>query len=196
MKDAWLSIAAPSEGFYKVKGSKFYGYAFPVDSPEAAEVELEELRKKHWDSRHVCFAWRMGREGEHARANDAGEPAHSAGDPILNEIRSRELTDVLVVVVRYFGGTKLGISGLIDAYKLTAALTLDQAQTEEKIAGRQLSIRYPYSFTSEVNKVFHKFELQPLESEYAEDCRQTLEIRESLFPQIEAVFKELDILEP
>lgn len=195
MKDSWQSIESPTEGFFKVKGSKFFAYAFPVETPEAAEEELEILRKKHWDSRHVCFAWRFGREGEKMRAYDAGEPAHSAGDPVLNEIRSRELTQVLVVVVRYFGGTKLGISGLIEAYKASAATALDQAKVIEKIAGKKLTIRYPYTLTSEVNRIFHKHNLQAVESEYLEDCRQVIEIRESLFPDIHAVFADLGILE-
>jgi uncharacterized YigZ family protein len=195
MKDAWQSIQAPSEGFYKVKGSKFYAYAFPVDSPEAAEAELEPLRKKHWDSRHVAFAWRFGREGKDMRAYDAGEPGHSAGDPILNEIRSRDLTQILVVVVRYFGGTKLGIPGLIDAYGSAAADALKQAEIIEQVAQKQLVIRYPYTLTSEINRVFHKHNLKAVKSEYTEDCRQVLEIRESLYGQIRTVFEELGILE-
>ena len=195
MKDSWLTISGPAEGFYKVKGSKYYSYAFPVASTEEAELHLEELRKKHWDSRHVCFAWRFGREGEEMRAYDAGEPAHSAGDPVLNEIRSRDLTNVLVVVVRYFGGTKLGIPGLIDSYRAAAAHALDQVEPIEKIAGKELTIRYPYTLTSEVNRIFHKHNLTAKSSEYGEDCRQVIEIRESLYPQIRPLFGELGILE-
>jgi len=195
MADCWLSIQAPTEGFYKVKGSKFYAYAYPVETPEEAEGHLELLRKKHWDSRHVAFAWRFGRNGEKARAYDAGEPAHSAGDPILNELRSRKLTEILVVVVRYFGGTKLGISGLIDAYKSGAAEALDQATVETKVATQTLAIRFPYSLTSEVNRIFHQHQLVAVKSDYGADCYQEIAVRETLFPKIKAIFEELAILD-
>ncbi|MEM7039836.1 MAG: YigZ family protein, partial [Bacteroidota bacterium] len=120
MKDSYHTISGPSDSFYKEKGSKFYGFAFPVKSVEEVELRLGEVAKKFHDARHICYAYRFGVKGEPWRANDDGEPSHSAGDPILNEMKSKEVSDALVAVVRYFGGTKLGVGGLVRAYGTAA----------------------------------------------------------------------------
>ncbi len=194
MKDTYLTIAAPAEGGYKEKGSKFLGFAFPVRNETDVAAHLEALATKYYDARHHCYAWRLGPEGKRYRANDAGEPNHSAGDPILNEIKSRELFDVLVVVVRYFGGTKLGISGLIEAYGVSAAEALDAATKLERTLTEPIHIIFAYGQTSEVGRVIQKFSLKPSHSEYGADCRQSFEVRLRDHAAVMEIFREMGIL--
>jgi uncharacterized YigZ family protein len=117
---SYLTIASPSEGSYKEKGSRFLAFAYPVSSETEIREKLESLKAQYFDARHHCYAWMLGPEKKHFRANDDGEPNHSAGDPILGQLRAMKLTNVLIVVVRYFGGTKLGVGGLISAYRSAA----------------------------------------------------------------------------
>src|SRR5687767_12787439 len=117
MHDTYFSIESPSKGEFKDKGSKFLSFAFPVTDEAQVKEVLSDLKQKYWDASHHCYAYMLGPAYDIFRANDAGEPSHSAGDPILSQIKSLKITDVLVVVVRYFGGTKLGVSGLVSAYK-------------------------------------------------------------------------------
>ncbi|MBX2845504.1 MAG: IMPACT family protein [Saprospiraceae bacterium] len=149
---SYNTIAAPSTDRYTVKASKFYGYAFPVDSEAAIKEALVEVNELHPKARHHCYAWRLGLDKNLYRVNDAGEPSGSAGRPILNQIDSAQLTNILVVVVRYFGGTKLGIPGLIKAYKLTTNLSLDAAEIVTKIIQSSIELKLPYD---KVN-VFHQ----------------------------------------
>lgn len=194
MKDTYLTIAAASQGGYKEKGSKFLGFAFPVrDEREIAE-HLATLAETYYDARHHCYAWRLGPDGKRFRANDAGEPNHSAGDPILNAIKSRELQDVLVVVVRYFGGTKLGIPGLIEAYGVAAAEALDAAEKTERTLTEAIGIRFEYGQTSDVGRVIQKFGLKPTHSEYGADCRQTFDVRLRDHAAVVEIFREMGIL--
>lgn len=194
MEDTYLTIATTAEGNYKEKGSKFLGFAFPVHSEELIARHIQALAEKYHDARHHCYAWRLGPDGKHYRAHDAGEPNHSAGTPILNAIRSRELLDVLVVVVRYFGGTKLGIPGLIHAYGAAAAGALDAAHKVEYILTKPLSIVFPYAQTSEVGRVIQKYSLKPLHSEYGVDCRQSFDVRLRDWEPVATIFKEMGIL--
>lgn len=194
MVDRFLSLKGYSEGFLKVKGSRFLAYAWPVSSVEEIESLLAEKRKVHWDSRHVCFAWRLGPEGKSWRAYDAGEPSHSAGDPILNALRSFDLTNCLAVVVRYFGGTKLGISGLVEAYRTATEDAIQNNEIIERHITRLLEIRYPYEKTAEVNRLVHQFNLKASHSEYGADCLQGFEIRLSRFDQIKGMFADLGII--
>ncbi|MCB9230191.1 MAG: YigZ family protein [Bacteroidia bacterium] len=195
MTDSFRSISTPTEAYLREKGSKFLAFAWPVSSLAEIESHLEETRKKFHDSRHVCFAYRLGPAGEEWRAYDAGEPAHSAGDPILNEIRSLELTQILVVVVRYFGGTKLGIPGLIEAYKTVTREALSQATIVESVITEPLSIRFPYEMTSTVNKILHHHKLEPGKAEYGADCRMEIPVRKGLSEELQNVFLEIGILE-
>ena len=126
------TIEKPSFAEYKEKGSKFLAFAYPVDSETAIKERIDHLKKEYFDARHHCFAWMLGPDKTHFRAFDDGEPNHSAGTPILGQIRSKGITNVLIVVVRYFGGVKLGVGGLISAYKTTAQLTLEEANIIEK----------------------------------------------------------------
>ncbi len=194
MKDCYQTITGLGEGAYKEKGSKFLAFAYPVQSEAEITAHLEALATQYYDARHHCYAWRLGPDGVKHRAADAGEPNHSAGTPILNELKSRELYDALVVVVRYFGGTKLGIPGLIEAYGSAAADALDAAPKAERILTKTVEITFEYGQTSEVGRVIQKFGLKPSHSEYGADCRQSFEIRLRDHATVVEIFKEMGIL--
>ena len=149
--DEYKTITKPSpEGLFKAKGSKFHGYAFPVLDEEEVATFVKTVQDQHHKARHHCYAYRIGLDGDRWRANDDGEPSSSAGKPILGQIDSFELTNVLVVVVRYFGGTKLGVSGLIEAYREGAIATLSQAVIIEKVESKRLRIDTDYAHLSDL----------------------------------------------
>lgn len=158
---------------YKEKGSKFIALVYPVVSEEDIKEKLDLLRKQYYDARHHCYAYILGAHGQKYRANDDGEPNHSAGDPILGQIRSRDLTNTLVVVVRYFGGTKLGVSGLISAYKIAAAEALDKAGVVEVAITDVVKIWYPYEKTNEVMRLLAEFNVGILAQSFTERCELT-----------------------
>ncbi|MEC7753984.1 MAG: YigZ family protein [Bacteroidota bacterium] len=176
MQDSFLTIGQPAEGLYKEKGSKFIGLAFPVKTEDEVKERLEETRKTYYDARHHCYAYILGHEGTQFRANDDGEPNHSAGDPILGQIRSKELTNTLVIVVRYFGGTKLGVSGLINAYKTAAALALDNTSIEEKLITQTIKLQFPYEEMNEAMKLVNGFEMQITRQEFEMECSLEAEL--------------------
>lgn len=157
---SYKTIESPAEGLYKEKGSKFISLAFPVKSDEDIKSRLHETRKKFFDARHHCFAFMLGPAKSNFRAFDDGEPNHSAGDPILGQIRSANLTNILVIVVRYFGGTKLGVGGLIQAYRAAAEDALDHAVIVDNDVYRILELRYSYSSTAEAMKLVKELELE------------------------------------
>lgn len=167
----YKTIKQASEGFYKEKGSKFISRAYPVSTVEEINQLLELLRKEYYDARHHCYAYILNPESDAFRANDDGEPNHSAGDPILGQIRSRELTNTLVVVIRYFGGTKLGVSGLINAYKTAAHEALQQAAVLDVEVTKNINFVFSYPDTNEVMKLVGKFEIKILSQEYESECR-------------------------
>ncbi|MEM7511582.1 MAG: YigZ family protein [Bacteroidota bacterium] len=173
-----------SEGFFKDRGSKFYSYAYPFKEVEELEIYMAPLKKKYYDARHHCYAYRLGVDGKTTFANDDREPAHSAGTPILSAIKAHELTNTLIIVVRYFGGTKLGIRGLIEAYGTAAKEAIAQNKLRQLNPQIIFSVRYPYTRTSEFNKILHPFSLDELKSDYAEDCHQTFAINEPIFEDI------------
>jgi uncharacterized YigZ family protein len=195
VKDTFTTIASPSEGTFKEKGSKFLAYAYPIRSEDDIPYLLHTLATQHFDARHHCYAWRLGPEGKRYRTHDAGEPNHSAGDPILNAMKSRNLLDILVVVVRYFGGTKLGIPGLIEAYGTAAAEALDAAQQTERILTQPVKITFTYPQTAEVGRVLQKYSIKPTESQYAAACHQSFDVRLRDLEAVKAAFQELGILE-
>jgi uncharacterized YigZ family protein len=158
--NSYLSIENPVSGIYKEKGSKFLAFAYPVKNEEEIKANLEFLKKEYHDARHHCFAWILGPEKNSVRAFDDGEPNHSAGDPILGQIRSKNLTNVLVVVVRYFGGVKLGVGGLISAYKEAAQDALQKAVIVEEEVMDLFCIKYPYDAIPEVMKMVKEYSLQ------------------------------------
>lgn len=174
--NSFITISGISEGIYKEKGSKFLSFALPVTTVEEVKVILDEYRKKFYDSRHVCYAYMLGTERADFRANDDGEPSGTAGRPILGQINSFELTDVLVIVVRYFGGILLGTGGLITAYKEAARDALSRAEIVEKVITQRFEIRFGYELMNEVLRVFKEFEPEILKSELQYDCRYVVDV--------------------
>lgn len=192
MEDAYRTIAQPAEGLYKEKGSKFIALAFPVYSEEEIKEMLTELRKQYYDARHHCYAYSLGADKSRYRANDDGEPNHSAGDPILGQIRSADLTNVLVVVIRYFGGTKLGVSGLINAYKTSAAEALANADIIEAYETVLLEAHFEYPQMNEVMSLVKEHDLAVKEQDFALDCRLILEVRKSLQEEITGKLENIE----
>jgi uncharacterized YigZ family protein len=178
MIDSYHSIATPSTGEFKDRGSKFLAYAWPARSEEEALAYLEGLRKEHFKARHHCFAWRFGLDGQRFRANDDGEPSGTAGRPILGQIDAAGLTDVVVVVVRYFGGVLLGASGLIQAYREAAAEALREAEVVEKIVKDVFRFDFDYALMPEVMHTLKKMELEILAQEFGERGMITVGIRQ------------------
>jgi len=175
----FLTLASKSQGIYKEKGSKFIAYAFPVGNLDKIGEQLGILKITHPDATHHCFAYILGINKEEYRSFDDGEPKHSAGDPILGQIRSRELTDVLVVVVRYFGGTKLGVSGLVKAYRIAAADALDNNQIISKQVTRNLKLIFPYQSTNLVTSILKENGIQITGQQFGQQCEAILEVPES-----------------
>ena len=174
MTDSYRTIAGRSEGLYKEKGSKFIALAWPVSDPAEVKPILEELKKEYYDARHHCYAWRIGPDGSQTRTMDDGEPSQTAGRPILGQILSHELTDILIVVIRYFGGTKLGVPGLIRAYKEAAADALSNAAVIEKTVDTRFRITFGYT---EMNRVMGIVkELSPQIVSQAFDNLSTMEL--------------------
>ena len=177
IRDTYLSIAAPSEGLFKDNGSRFIALAFPVETEDEVKGIVDMLKKRYHDARHHCYAYRLGLDGDRFRANDDGEPSSSAGRPILGQIDSAGLSDVLVVVVRYFGGIKLGIPGLIRAYKTSTADALSQARVVEKVAGENWRVEFDYLSMNAVMKVVKDLSLQSRAQDFGEVCRLEVRVR-------------------
>lgn len=175
--DTYRSIASPSRGTYRELGSRFIALAYPVESEEEAKAIIESVRKEYHDARHHCYAYRLGLSGATYRSNDDGEPSSSAGRPILGQIDSAGLSDVLVVVVRYFGGVKLGIPGLIRAYKTAAREAIDAAQVIGKTAGRDYRLTFGYLSANEVMKTVKDMSLQVLSQSFDLHCSMVLRVR-------------------
>lgn len=180
MEDSYKTIEHPAEGYLTEKKSKFISHIVPVKSAEEVKEILEEHRKKYYDARHVCWAYMLGWEREEFRWNDDGEPSGTAGKPILGQINSAELTDVLILVVRYFGGTLLGTGGLIKAYKEAAADAIAHAEIVEKTVDDRIVIRFEYPLLNEVMRVLKQYEEVQWKQDFRESCRMELVIRQSL----------------
>ncbi|WP_029164138.1 IMPACT family protein [Anaerophaga thermohalophila] len=183
-KDFYTTIKQQVEGIYKEKGSKFLSFAFPVESEDDIKVYIDDLKKKYYDARHHCYAWELGPDGNNFRMNDDGEPSGTAGKPILGQIHSFGLTNILVVVVRYFGGVKLGTGGLIQAYKAATADALEKAEQTECTIDKSFSIRFPYDLMNPVMRVIDEEGLAINAQKFEEKCRMTLAVRESKFESI------------
>lgn len=179
LPDAYFTLVAPAVGEFKDRGSKFIAYAYPVRSEEDALRYLELLRKEHFKARHHCYAWRIGLDGQRFRANDDGEPSGTAGRPILGQIDAAGLTDVVVIVVRYFGGTLLGTSGLIQAYRESAAEALRAGDVIEKIVRTSFVIRFDYALMPELVHNLKKLDLEVVEQTFDERGRLVVAIRQS-----------------
>ncbi len=187
--DAYQSIGAPSQGLFKDNGSRFIAFAFPVETEEEVKEHVAALKKEYHDARHHCFAYRLGYKGDVWRAADDGEPSGSAGRPILGQIDSMGLSDILVVVVRYFGGIKLGIPGLIRAYKTSTADALGQASVVPKVAGKMWTVEFDYLSMNDVMKVLKDMNLIPSAQDFGEKCSLTVRVRLS---EEESFKKKLD----
>lgn len=179
MTDHYRTLAAPATGEFKDRGSKFIAYAWPVRSEEEALSHVEALRKEHFKARHHCFAWRLDPDGSRFRANDDGEPSGTAGRPILGQIDAFGLTDVVIVVVRYFGGTLLGTSGLIQAYREAAAEALRSAAIVEKIIKDHFELDFDYALMPDVMNAVKKLSLDIIKEEYGDRGLLRIGIRQS-----------------
>lgn len=182
--DVFKTITEPSEGAYNEKRSKFISFAIPVETEEEVKEHLDEIRKKYYDARHVCWAYRLGHDDKRYRANDDGEPSGTAGRPILGQIRSFELTNVFIAVIRYFGGIKLGTGGLIVAYKAAAADALEQAHIIEKTVDETISFDFEYPFMNDVMRIVKDMEPDIIEQKFEMSCNMTLRIRRSMMEQL------------
>lgn len=178
--DEYYSIESPSTGIFKDQKSKFYAFAYPVESEAEVKRLLENVRNEYHDARHHCCAYRIGCDGQKWRASDDGEPSGSAGRPILGQIDSASLSDVAVIVVRYFGGIKLGVPGLIAAYKAACADALNNATRITKIAGKWYTLRFDYSSMPEVMKVVKEMNLPQRNQDYGCECFLEVRVRTSL----------------
>lgn len=172
----YRTLAAPAEGQFKDKGSRFTAYAYPVSHENQVKQHVEALRQQHHKARHWCYAYRIGTDGNRFRANDDGEPSGSAGRPILGQIDSFDLTDTLVVVVRYFGGTLLGVPGLIHAYKTATANALSHAEIIEKNIEQTIALRCAYPVLGEVRRLAKLHQAQIIEQDLQLDCRLLLRV--------------------
>ncbi len=192
--DSYRTIKALAEGTYSEKRSKFLAFAMPVSSVEEVKQLVAEYQKKYYDARHVCYAYMLGAERLEFRANDNGEPSGTAGKPILGQINSNELTNILIVVVRYFGGIKLGTSGLIVAYKAATAEAIAAAEVIEKTVDEDITFFFEYPFMNDVMRVVKDLEPQIVAQGYDTDCSMTLRIRRDLMPQLKARLEKVETL--
>jgi len=191
MSDTYLTIQDKSEGIYTEKRSKFLAFAHPVETIDEIKDLLTDYKKKYYDARHVCYAYMLGPERTDFRVNDDGEPSSTAGKPILGQINSRELTNILVVVIRYFGGVKLGTSGLIVAYREAAAEALSAAAVIEKTIEETVTFTFPYVMMNSVMRVVKELNPRIVEQKYDETCIITLAIKRSMAPMLEERLNKL-----
>ena len=192
--DLYKTIKEKAEGTYSEKRSKFLAFAIPVSSVEEVKQLVAEFQKKYYDARHVCYAYMLGAERTEFRANDNGEPSGTAGKPILGQINSNELTNILIIVVRYFGGIKLGTSGLIVAYRLAAAEAIAAAEIIEKTVDEEVSVMFEYPLMNEVMKVVKDMEPEIVGQQFDMDCQMTLRIRKDEMGQLKDRLKKIETL--
>jgi uncharacterized YigZ family protein len=188
-KDTYKTITKPSkEVLFKDRGSKFFGYAYPVISEDEIKLHLDQLKKDHYTARHWCYAWQLGKEYENYRANDDGEPSNSAGMPIYGQLQSFDVTNTLIVVVRYFGGTKLGVGGLIQAYKTSAKLALESSSIVEKTIDELLKLNFEYAEMNIVMRIVKDESLKITKQKMELDCEFILSIRKKEASRIFELF--------
>lgn len=199
IKDTYKTIEISVENIlYKEKNSKFFGFAFPVTSEIEVKTHLENLKSEHFSARHWCYAYQIGTENIKFRANDDGEPSNSAGMPIYGQIQSFDITNVLVVVVRYFGGVKLGVGGLISAYKTSAQLTLNEANIIEKTIDKQFKITFDYKNMNKVMRIIKEKNIQIVHQKMELNCEIEIATRKKNAKEIVDIFTalfEIDIEE-
>jgi len=190
MNDIYKTIEKPSiEMLFKDRNSKFYGYVFPVKTEDDVKISLELLRKKHHTAGHFCYAWQLGVESIRFRANDDGEPSNSAGMPIYGQIQSFKVTNILVVSVRYFGGTKLGVGGLINAYRSSSRLALESSIIEEKTVDIFYKLNFQYDLMSKVMRTLKENSIIIQHQKYEIDCEMIIAVRKSNAKKVFEIFK-------
>ncbi len=190
--DSYRTIEAPASSVFRERSSKFLSFAYPVRDTEQIKEHLDALRKKYYDATHHCYAWRLGPSGEQSRANDDGEPSSTAGKPILGQLLSADVTDCLIVVVRYFGGTKLGVSGLIEAYRQAAQDVLAQARVVERTVDSVLEIEFPYHVQGEVMRIVKEMQPDVLQQRFDNMCSLALSIRSSRVGMLRGRLEKVD----
>jgi len=188
--DTYHTIESPSkETLFKDRGSKFFGYAFPVVSEKEVKTHIEILKKQHHTARHWCYAWQLGKEYQKYRANDDGEPSNSAGMPIYGQLKAFNVTNILVVVVRYFGGTKLGVGGLINAYRSSASLALKNSEIIEKTINKEFLIQYEYPEMNTVMRIIKEERIHIINQQMGMNCQLTIAVREKEAKRVFSIFK-------
>ncbi|MCB6973206.1 MULTISPECIES: IMPACT family protein [Butyricimonas] len=193
-EDKYRTVNAIAEGLYKEKGSRFISFIYPVKTEEEIKDILTEIKTKYYDARHHCYAYCLGANRERFRANDDGEPSSTAGKPILGQIVSNDLSNVLVVVVRYFGGIKLGVSGLIQAYRDAAANAILHAEIVERTVDEEIRIRFTYVVMNDVMKVLKEEEPEVLSRNFEMECEMTLSIRQKDMPRLKERLLKIESL--
>jgi uncharacterized YigZ family protein len=186
--DSYKTIATVSEGLFKDKGSKFLSFSFPVESEDQVKSIVKEVKKKYYDARHHCYAYKIGIGENNYRVNDDGEPSGTAGKPIYGQILSSGLSDILIVVVRYFGGILLGTSGLINAYKSSAQHAIANAQIVEKIVKQELEINFSYEMLSQVMRIIKEENLEIISQQLTESCHVAVNVREAELSRMKEKF--------
>lgn len=194
-EDTYRTIEALAQGLYKEKGSKFLAYAYPIRTEDEVKEYVQKLKKEYFDARHHCYAYRLGGKGEQLRANDDGEPSGTAGKPILGQLLSHELTNVLVVVIRYFGGIKLGTSGLIYAYKAATADAIANAKIVERTIDTHLAISFGYTAINDVMRILKEEEPDILSQQLEMTCLINLAIRKSKYNKLKERLLKVEGLE-
>jgi len=194
MKDTYKSITEASEEvIFKDRNSKFYGYAFPIKSEDEVKGIIEDLKKKHHQARHWCYAWQLGKVEHQFRANDDGEPSNSAGMPIYGQIQSFDVTNILIVVVRYFGGVKLGVGGLINAYRSAAQLALEASNILKRTIDDRYILQFDYPEMNVVMRIIKEHNLNVIDQQLALDCKIFISVRkkesETIFEKFSGVYK-------
>ncbi|MGC9374282.1 MAG: YigZ family protein [Bacteroidales bacterium] len=190
--DEYLTISKPSEGLFKDRGSKFLAFAYPVSSEEEIKTIQEQLRNQYHDARHHCYAYMLGPEKKVYRANDDGEPSGTAGKPILGQIRSFHLTNILIVVIRYFGGTKLGVGGLIHAYKTAAEEALNHAKIIKKTLHDIYELKFDYPQMNEIMRIMKEENIEQIDQNFELTCSITLALRKA---EVKKVLSKFDRVE-
>ncbi|WP_275315610.1 IMPACT family protein [Tenacibaculum bernardetii] len=192
IKDTYKTIdVASEETLFKDRNSKFFGYAFPVFTEDDVKEAIESLKKKHHSARHFCYAWQFGTETIRFRANDDGEPSNSAGMPIYGQIQAFDVTNILIVSVRYFGGTKLGVGGLINAYRTSAQLALEISNIKEKTIDIQYQLTFDYDMMNKVQRVVKERNLNIIAQKLEMDCQYTIAVRKKEAQMIFDIFDNL-----
>lgn len=189
--DTYRTLAGPSEGLYKEKGSKFLAFAYPVSTLDQVKAHLDQLRKDYFDARHHCYAYILGPRKDAFRANDDGEPSGTGGRPIHGQLLSADLTDTLIVVVRYFGGVLLGASGLANAYKTAARDAIDHATIIEKTIDARYRLRFKYEAMNDVMRLLKDFDLKPMGQQFDLECSLEVLVRQSLSVRLYDALRDL-----